>query len=74
MTARPWDIFNKNLGRVETVVAAERMEICRACPRFFPTGNCLECGCFMIAKTKLPNASCPLGKWDEVQVSYKEIQ
>jgi hypothetical protein len=26
----------------------------------------------MDAKTKLPNASCPVGKWDAVRISYKE--
>jgi len=70
--ARPWDLFNKNLGRVETEVAAERMNICRGCPKLLPTGNCSECGCFMSQKTKLPNASCPLGHWGQVKVSYKE--
>jgi hypothetical protein len=70
--ARPWDMFNKNLGRVETVIAAERMAICRTCPKLLATGNCVECGCFMSQKTKLPNASCPLGHWDQVRISYKE--
>jgi hypothetical protein len=70
--ARPWDLFNKNLGRVETDVAADRMTICRACPKLLPTGNCIECGCVMSQKTKLPNASCPLGHWDQVRISYKE--
>lgn len=70
--ARPWDLFNKNLGRVETVVAAERLAICKECPKLLLTGNCTECGCFMSAKVKLPNASCPLGKWDAVKISHKE--
>jgi hypothetical protein len=70
--ARPWDLFNKNLGRVSEEVGATRMDICKACPELLPTGNCKECGCFMSAKTKLPNASCPLGKWDVVRISYKE--
>ena len=70
--ARPWDLFNKNLGRVETVIAEERLAICKACPQLLPTGTCSECGCFMAIKAKLPNASCPLHKWDIVRVSYKE--
>lgn len=71
--ARPWDLFNKNLGRVQTEVAEKRLEICRGCPHFIKaTTQCKECGCFMTAKTKLPNASCPIGKWGQVVVSYKE--
>jgi hypothetical protein len=70
--ARPWDLFNKNIGRVQTVIAEERFAICKACPKLLPTGNCLECGCFMSAKTKLPNAWCPLHKWEAVDVGYKK--
>lgn len=71
--ARPWDLFNKNLGRVETQIAKERLEICKGCEKFVSaTTQCKECGCVMAAKTKLPNASCPLGKWDQIRVSYKE--
>lgn len=72
--ARPWDLFNKNIGRVIDAVAEERYEICKACPQLLPTGNCKECGCFMSQKVKLPNASCPLHKWEQVRVSYKEEQ
>jgi hypothetical protein len=36
------------------------------------TSQCKKCGCFMEAKTKLPNAECPIGKWDKVSVSYKK--
>jgi hypothetical protein len=71
--ARPWDLFNKNIGRVQTEVAAERFEICKACPEYIKTTHqCKECGCIMNAKVKLPNAFCPLGKWDAVTGLYKE--
>jgi hypothetical protein len=66
--ARPWDLFNKNLGRVETVIAEERLALCKACPELLPTGNCKQCGCFMSAKVKLPNAWCPLHKWEAVKL------
>ena len=72
--ARPWDLFNKNLGRVETMVAEERLAICKACPFYTVTGTCSKCGCFMSAKVKLPNASCPEHKWEQVRVSFKEEQ
>lgn len=73
--ARPWDLFNKNIGRVETDIAQERMSICNGCEFLIQaTKTCKECGCFMTAKTKLPNASCPVGKWDKVEISItKEI-
>jgi hypothetical protein len=70
--ARPWDLFNKRLGRVQESMAAERYAICNACPSLLPTGSCKECGCFMSAKVKLPNASCPLHKWEAIRISYKE--
>lgn len=71
--ARPWDLFNKNLGRVQTEVADERFAICQGCEHYIKsTHQCKECGCIMNAKVKLPNASCPVGKWDVVRVSYKE--
>ena len=71
--ARPWDLFNKNLGRVENKIAKDRMEICKGCEHLIKlTHQCKECGCMMDAKTKLPNATCPIGKWGAVRISYKE--
>lgn len=71
--ARPWDVFNKNLGKVENEVADQRFSICKECPEFVSmTSQCKKCGCLMYAKTKLPNASCPIGKWHAVKISYKE--
>lgn len=46
-----------------TEEAEARMAICKACPLLRPMNRCKECGCFMDAKTKLKNVSCPLGKW-----------
>ena len=70
--ARPWDLFNKNLGRVQGEIAEQRMATCRACEHFLITQQCSQCGCIMLAKTRLPNAFCPVGKWDAERVSYKE--
>jgi hypothetical protein len=69
---RPWDIFNKNIQKVEVEIAQKRMDICKSCPELLPTGNCKKCGCFMSSKTKLPDASCPLHKWEAVTIGYKE--
>ena len=77
-TVRPWDVFNKNVAKVAEDVQKERMSICLQCPRLIKaTRQCKECGCFMDAKTKLFDASCPLGKWDEMafnrdQFDYKK--
>jgi hypothetical protein len=69
--ARPWDLLNKNIGRVETIVAKERLSICQECPRFAKlTNQCKECGCQMNLKTKLPNSFCPLGKWEAVEIRH----
>lgn len=65
--ARPWDLFNTRLGRVETEVARERMAICGRCPNL-RAGVCAECHCVMALKTKLPNAVCPIDQWDQVRV------
>lgn len=68
--ARPWDLLNKSIGRVESDIAAARFEICKACPHLIQlTKTCKKCGCFMEAKTKLPNASCPIAKWNVVKTN-----
>lgn len=71
--ARPWDLFNKNIEKVGTQVREERMSICRVCPEFIElTSQCKKCGCFMNVKTKLTNASCPLGKWGIIRVEFQK--
>jgi hypothetical protein len=41
-----------------------RFEICKACEWLYtPTTTCKKCGCFMVAKTYLQSAECPIGKW-----------
>ena len=59
----PWDLLDPD-KRVDPVVRDERMAVCQKCPRLFKlTHTCKECGCFMALKTKLKDATCPLGKW-----------
>lgn len=71
--ARPWDLFNKNIGRVETEVAQKRLDICKECPFFISaTTQCTKCGCVMSLKAKLPNAECPVHKWRQVHVGFRE--
>jgi len=70
--AKPWDLFNKKIGRVDNGVFVERFEICKSCPEFIKlTTQCKQCGCIMSAKTKLPNAECPLGKWGRIDEDEK---
>ena len=39
-----------------------RMKIYNTCPDY-AAPRCKLCGCFMVAKTKIPQARCPAGKW-----------
>jgi len=44
--------------------AVDRMKICLQCEHFLKMiKQCKKCGCFMIIKTRLPNSTCPIGKW-----------
>jgi hypothetical protein len=61
---RPWDVVNPNSEKASDDLAAQRITICQTCPSLLKiTTQCKECGCFMKLKTKLQNATCPLGKW-----------
>lgn len=65
--ARPWDLFNKKIGRVHKNIANERLDICKECPFFIKlTKQCTKCGCFMPEKVKLSNAFCPIHKWERI--------
>ena len=61
---KPPKIVQKAVKGVEDLIAlsADRMKICTDCEHFTGT-KCDQCGCFMRAKTKIPQARCPLGKW-----------
>ena len=61
---RPWDLVNPSTEWASSEVAEERYSICKACPELVKlTKQCKKCGCFMVAKTKLQGAVCPLVKW-----------
>ena len=61
--ARFYDLFRPEKHATEEL-AQERLSICEGCPELIKaTKTCKECGCFMVAKTKLQAAECPLGKW-----------
>ena len=63
-TTRPWDLLNPNIERASEEVVEERMSTCLNCPELIGvTKQCKKCGCMMTAKTKLLQATCPIGKW-----------
>lgn len=43
--------------------AVKRITICNTCDQLTSLRNCRKCGCFVDAKTKLLDTSCPLNKW-----------
>lgn len=65
---RPWDLFNKEMGRVPSSVLQERLSICEKCP-FFRSSvkQCKKCGCIMTQKAKLADAVCPVDKWGKFE-------
>lgn len=61
---RPWDLIDPRVERASDNEARGRFNICKRCPELTETTRrCKKCGCFMFGKTKLKDATCPLGKW-----------
>jgi hypothetical protein len=63
--AQFWHLFNKDkYPRTPEGLQKYRMDICNSCPEIIePTKQCRQCGCFMLLKTQLEHATCPLNKW-----------
>lgn len=60
---KPWDLIYPT-EYADSKTATKRYEICSQCPELIqPTKQCKKCMCFMVLKTKLKHAKCPLGKW-----------
>ena len=60
----PVDLLRLKSQTIHKEKAEARYVICITCPFFQKmTKQCLKCGCFMAAKTKLDLATCPIGKW-----------
>lgn len=61
---RPWDVLNPATEWVDDEKSSERFSICKACPELIKlTSQCKKCGCMMKIKTKMAEATCPIGKW-----------
>jgi hypothetical protein len=59
----PIDLLNKN-NYIEKVESDKRMQTCLGCEHLIKlTHQCKKCGCLMNLKTKLNDATCPIGKW-----------
>ena len=46
--------------------AEERFKICQECDKMSIMKTCKLCGCFMPAKVKFRQVSCPDGKWQAI--------
>lgn len=57
------DILKGEVDKVSPDVAQARLDICNVCPDLSMLRACKHCGCFMDAKVKYTQASCPIGKW-----------
>lgn len=60
---RPWDFVNPETEYAPDEVQNSRYETCESCDKLTVAKTCKECGCFMPAKVKLKEATCPLQKW-----------
>lgn len=47
----------------DTFFSLRRLEICQKCEYLSSTKRCTKCGCWVPAKTKVPDANCPENKW-----------
>ncbi len=60
----PLDFLKPGTEYADTLTADHRLSICDQCPELIAKIRvCKKCGCFMAAKTRLADATCPLGKW-----------
>jgi rRNA maturation endonuclease Nob1 len=60
----PLDLLNPSEYSHNEEQTRKRLEICHSCDFFYkPVGICRKCGCVMKLKTKLQEATCPIGKW-----------
>lgn len=45
-----------------------KLEICKQCDQLGELDRCKLCGCFMQLKTVMPFSTCPIGKWEILEV------
>tara|TARA_Y100001938_G_scaffold91213_1_gene125125 strand:- start:542 stop:907 length:366 start_codon:yes stop_codon:yes gene_type:complete len=45
-------------------ITEKRLEVCLDCPKLMKDeGRCSLCGCYIKAKARMMQESCPIGKW-----------
>jgi len=60
----PLDLLNPMTKNADKELSDSRLNLCLACPELINlTKQCKKCGCFMLLKTKIESAKCPIGKW-----------
>ena len=58
---------------VSDEIKNQRLEICKTCEKYDAQQvRCVECGCFLEAKTSFALNSCPLEKWTESDKDWME--
>jgi len=54
----------------------ERLSHCKQCehgtPNISLTSTCGHCGCFLKAKARCTDCSCPIGKWSAIATSEQD--
>ena len=67
----------KNLAfNVKYEFTDERIRICHSCKESFFTSKklfCKRCGCFLPAKARVPEETCPLGRWPSADSGLSRI-
>lgn len=60
----PLDFLKRGTEYVSRSEAQARLGQCESCPELIRSMKvCRRCGCFMLAKTTMAKATCPMGKW-----------
>jgi hypothetical protein len=51
----------------------KRIALCKQCSNLNKMNFCKLCGCFMPAKVRIPQAACPILKWDSASKTSVEV-
>lgn len=52
----------------KTKRSEKRLSTCKQCP-FYQNGFCTDCGCLLIAKTKVMEEHCPQNNWEDTYLT-----
>lgn len=70
MTKKLVTVIDKIINAyLKTNEAYARIQVCESCDKYLKRAKiCGECKCFVPAKTRLRYATCPLDKWEKLDV------